>query len=311
MAAGRELADGLVGLVSSLLDGLDVGQRRDAMLPFDDGERRTWAYWPTQRRGVALHRLDRAQSKAVHVVLGRLLPLPVLAQVTTIMGLDEVLDVLEGHAGSRRHRDDYWITVFGSPGPDPWAFRFEGHHVSLHVTVVDGEVAVLPLFLGANPAEVHHRQGPAVAPLAVEERLGFELYHHLTVEQRSAALLSDEAPADIVTRNDPAIDALDSGGVPLSALSGAAATAATELLSVYLDRFAPGVRRPDPSGAVFAWCGATEPGIGHYYRVSSPRLLVELDNTQNGANHVHTVVRDPAGDFGGDVLAHHHRHGHR
>ena len=50
--------------------------------------------------------------------------------------------------------------------------------------------------------------------------------------------------------------------------------------------------------AHFAWAGGTEPGQPHYYRVQGPRLLIEYDNVQNGANHVHSVWRDPAGDFG-------------
>ena len=99
-------------------------------------------------------------------------------------------------------------------------------------------------------------------------------------------------------------------GVALANLRGGAALSADALLRVYLDRFPQGSLRPDPDGARFAWAGSQEPGGGHYYRIAGPRLLIELDNTQNGANHIHTVVRDPTTDFGEDLLAAHLRHDH-
>ncbi|BBH67834.1 hypothetical protein ACTI_45190 [Actinoplanes sp. OR16] len=60
----------------------------------------------------------------------------------------------------------------------------------------------------------------------------------------------------------------------------------------------------------FAWAGSTEPGAPHYYRVQGPRLLIEWDNTQRNANHAHSVWRDPANDFGLDVLAEHRQRHH-
>jgi hypothetical protein len=305
------LAEQLARDTAQLLGLLTDAQRRSAVLPFDEDERRTWAYWPTARRGVALHQLGRDGSKAVSRLLATLLPLAAMARVTTIMGLDEVLDRLEGHRTDRRHRDDYWVTTFGTPGTAIWGVRFEGHHVSVHATVTEGVVTVAPLFLGANPAVVLDGGRTAVAPLQVEEELGFELLHALPTEQRSAAVVADEAPDDIRTRNDVAVDpAVLAGGVPLAALQGSAASAASALLQVHLDRLVAGARSVDPAGARFAWAGADRPGIGHYYRIAGPSLLIELDNTQDGANHVHTVLRHPTADFGADLLAAHHRAAH-
>lgn len=297
-----------------LLAAIDGAGAAAARLPFDGGARREWAYWPTARPGVPLSALDRAGVKAAHRLLATALPLPAFARAVTVMGLDEVLDLVEGRGGDRRHRDDYWVALFGSPGGPggaPWGWRFEGHHVSVSATVVGGEVRLTPLFLGANPAVVHDAGRPVTAPLGPEEDLGFELLHALTTEQRSSAVVAAVAPDDIVTRNAPRLAGpLPAGGVPLAVLSGAAAAVAAALVTVYLGRFPAGAGRPDPAGAVFAWAGAGEPGTGHYYRIAGPRLLVELDNTQNGANHVHTVVRDPVADFGDDVLAEHHRRSH-
>lgn len=309
---GSQLGDAALAWLGAL-DGDLVALAR---LPFDDadaGERRTWAYWPTERRGVSLSALDRTQVKLAQRLLAAALPEAASARAGVIMALEEVLDRIEGYRRSaHRHRDDYWVTVFGDPGSkEPWGWRFEGHHVSVHATVAGDDVALTPLFLGANPARVLDHGRTVSAPLAPEEALGFELVHELSSEQRSSAIVADHAPDDIVTRNQPSVDLVPGGGVPVSALVGAAARTATALLELYLNRIADGARRPDSDGARFAWAGATEPGIGHYYRIAGPRLLIELDNTQDGANHVHTVLRDPADDFGADLLARHYRSSHR
>jgi hypothetical protein len=306
-----ELVDSVAAAARTFLDGLDDDQARDALLPFDEEERLAWAYWPTERRGIPLWRLDRGQSKAAHRLVATLLAVPAYARAVTIMGLDEVLDRMEGYGSNRRHGEDYWVSIFGPPGGEVWGARFEGHHISVHATFGHGGARLTPLFLGANPAVVHDHGLPAVAPLGPEEELGFELLHALSTEELAAALVSDKAPDDIVTRNQPRIGrTLPTQGVPLSALRGAAAACARALLEVYLGRFPAGSLRPDPHDAAFSWAGAQERGTGHYYRMSGPRLLIEFDNTQNGANHIHTVIRDPVADFGDDVLAAHFQGSH-
>jgi len=130
-----QLSESLTTATVSLLDALDEKQTDHALFPFDETERRSWYYWPAERRGMALWELDRSQTKAVHRLLATVLPVPAFARTVTIMGLDEVLDRLEHHAGDRRHRDDYWLSIFGEPGDESWGLRFEGHHVSVHVTV--------------------------------------------------------------------------------------------------------------------------------------------------------------------------------
>jgi hypothetical protein len=306
---GMALADDLADATGTFLASLDDHLRQLATQPFDD-ERRTWTYLPGERSGVPLHQLDRRQAKAVHRLLSVLTPPAVHARVETIMALDEVLDRHERYSSGRRHRGDYWCAVYGAPGSDRWSVRLEGHHVSVRATVVDGKVRCTPLFLGANPAVVHDHGCVVSAPLGPEEELGFELLHALSDEQRSAAIVADDAPDDITTRDLPRIGEPPTDGVPLDAVSGVAATVADALLAVHLDRVVDGAGRLDPAGATFAWAGAHEPGTGHYYRVAAPRLLVELDNTQDGANHVHTVLRDPRSDFGDDLLAGHYRASH-
>jgi hypothetical protein len=292
---------------TTFLDALDDGQRRKATLLFDDAERRTWDYMPGSRGGIPLWALTRAQTKAAYRLLAGLLTPGCFARAMAVVSLEETLDQLEEYRTQLRHISDYRVAVFGGPGDAAWGVRFEGHHISVNATVVEGEVTMTPLFLGANPATVREGEDVVLAPLGVEERLGFDLVHSLTVEQRSSAVLSDNAPADIITQNRPLLGGpLDPVGVPLSALDGAAASTARALVRTYLDRFPAGVKPLWADDLWFAWAGALEPGTGHYYRLVGQRFLVELDNTQDGANHVHTVVRDPEADFGGDVLSAHY-----
>lgn len=95
-------------------------------------------------------------------------------------------------------------------------------------------------------------------------------------------------------------------GLPATALDDGGQELLGTLLAAYLGRVPDGLAAPVDLAAVhFAWAGPTEPGRPHYYRLQGPRLLVEWDNTQRGANHAHSVWRDPERDFGLDVLARH------
>jgi Protein of unknown function (DUF3500) len=92
----------------------------------------------------------------------------------------------------------------------------------------------------------------------------------------------------------------------------------TALLGAYLERLPDAaaeresakITGPAAGQLHFAWAGSTQPHQPHYYRIQGPRLLAEYDNTQRDANHVHTVWRDPHGDFGRDLLAAHYATSH-
>ncbi|MBW3577037.1 MAG: DUF3500 domain-containing protein [Actinobacteria bacterium] len=296
------------------LDTLDDTRRQQASRPFDDA-RRQWAYTPGRRDGVAFAGMPRDQAKAAHRLLASVLRPHVHAQVAAIMGLEDVLDGLEG--GRRdRHAGDYWMIVHGEPGATAWGWRLEGHHVSLNVTVAAGDVRCEPLFLGANPARLAAPGGTVLAPLGREEELGFALLWALPPGRRDQAWVSMDAPGDVLTDAAAQLDgSVDAQGVALGALVGEADRLADTLLEVYLERTTGGddTRRDRITAGRdqlrFAWAGGDQPGQPHYYRLQGSRLLIELDNTQNDANHVHTVCRDPLGDFGDDLLRAHIRAG--
>lgn len=308
----------IAGRAAELLATLDGPGRAAVQRPFpDEGVRRDWSYVPRRRPGPALDELTRPQRKAVHRLLAASLAFPAYAQVAAVMALEDVLDEAEG-GGLERRRDDYSVLVFGDPeGGEPWGWRFEGHHVSLHMTVVDGEVSATPSFLGANPAAVRRAATAVLRPLAQEEELARALLGALDGPARRRAVIAERAPSDITTRTAVRVVA-EPAGVARAELSAAATDLLDALVRLYLDRLPPALAgaRWDRlaadglDGARFVWAGPAERGAGHYYRISGPGLLVEYDCTQDDANHVHTVLRDPERDFGEDLLAAHYARDH-
>jgi hypothetical protein len=294
-----------------LLDLASRDQHRLLAMPWESPERTRWQYTPGARPGLALADMDVVVRDAALALLRTALSERGFASAWAVMTLESVLRDLEerqGRAGfERRDPLHYWFAVFGSPeGEEPWGWRVGGHHVCVHVTVSGSTSVVLPLFLGANPA---------IAPdgsraLAEEEDLARELVLSLDDARRSRAVLSDEAPSDILTGNATRaeLSAVPSG-IEYDELEPPGQARLTALLDWYAGRShpAPPVR---PEEASFAWLGGTSPGEGHYYALRAGSLFVELDNTQDGANHVHTVVRDVRRDWGEDLLAGHYRSAH-
>jgi hypothetical protein len=305
------MTDVLTEAARSFTASLDERQRATALRPItDDDLRHRWAYTPGPRAGVVLGELDRGRRKAVHHLLASVLSRHAYAQVATVMALEDVLDHREG--GDRdRHQGDYSLVLFGTPGDDPWGWRFEGHHVSVNVVLVDGRVSATPFFLGANPAHTTYGGHTVVRPLALEEELPRLLLDRMGAEHRLTAVVSDRAPDDLKTRDASRLGAvIEPVGVALSSLDGEAHDLLTGLVRYYLDRLRPDLAaaefdRLDLDRVHFAWEGSAKPGEGHYYRIQTPDLLIEYDNTQGGANHVHSVWRRRSGDFGDDLLAAH------
>jgi hypothetical protein len=173
-------ADGLAGQMATeaaeLLGTLTGGQRAAAAYPFaDDAARRWLEYRPEPRPGLCLAQTSPAARKAAHRLLGLALSEHAFAQAMAITSLEEVLDRRELRQRGR-HSGDYWVAVFGEPGGDaPWSWRFEGHHVSVTMTIAGGRVSPAPLFLGANPARVTYAGRVVSRPLGPEEDLALAL----------------------------------------------------------------------------------------------------------------------------------------
>ena len=299
----------------NVLSALGEDQRAALCFPFEDPDRCAWHYTPGPRKGVSLAWMDRAAAKTVHQLLATILSRAAHTRVAAIAGLEDVLDESEG--GRRgRHAGDYWMAFFGAPEARTWGWRFEGHHVSINVTSVDGAICTTPFFLGANPAVVADEGGRTVSrPLAPEEDVGARLLSSLDDDQRKRAVVSDAAPSDIMSAEaTDAADVVDLGaqtGLPLTALRPDQVSLLRSLAAVYICRVSEELAEPilaevdqDLPGFCFAWAGAGTVSVGqpHYYRLEGRRFLAEFDNRQNRANHIHSVWREPSGDFGARLL---------
>ena len=361
----------MAGAAGRFLESLDDGRRQQAVADFPgEPERTRWFYNPSDHGGLTLTDCSSVQRVAALQLLATGLSPAGYATATAIMSHELILERLEDWPvlpGWGRVRDPlrYTVAIFGDPESSDWGWRFAGHHLSLHYTIVGGELqSATPSFFGADPAETPLPGGGLLRPCAALEDLGRDLVRSLDESQLAAALLAPHAPPDIVTGNRPVLEDgmwvvrppelfRDPGMVPRPVLDGLEARLAadedalgpttiqavswsatpagvpwqrlrpaqhemlTTLLGAYLARLPDEAAEREQAkitgaaeGLHFAWAGSTEPHRPHYYRIQGARLLAEYDNTQRDANHVHTVWRDPHGDFGRDVLAHHYATSH-
>jgi hypothetical protein len=299
----------------SLLQALPESKRSQAQLPFESDERTKWHYVPMKRAGVPLADLDGNQKAFVDSLLRSALSPQGFDTAKGIVQHELILREIEGNP-QRRDPGLYYTVVFGDPAPRaPWAWRFEGHHLSVNATNVEGQNQVVaPLFMGSNPARVASGPKAGLRLLAAEEDVARSLIQMFPGERRARAMLSDDAFSDIVTRNDPKVRSLELEGLAASDMTEPEQKQLRKLLDVYANRLTEPAAR-DQLGRIeragfgklhFGWAGRIEPGKPHYYRIHGPTVLIEYDNTQNNANHIHTVWRDLERDFGGDLLRTHY-----
>lgn len=309
-------SEAMVRATNQFLGSLTAEQRAKASFDFADAERLNWHFVPRERRGLPLKEMTEAQRGHARALLEAGLGQRGLLKAETIMELEIVLRELGGDPNVR-DPELYYFSIFGTPSAErPWGWRAEGHHLSLNFTVVNGTlIATSPSFFGANPARVPSGSRQGMRALAGEEDLARELVRSLNDEQRSVAILEAEAPRDIITGNAAEVDPLSPAGLPVERLNESQRAIFVSLLDEYLSRMAndlAAARRArlettDFGRVTFAWAGSVEPGQPHYYRVQGPTFLIEYDNTQTNANHIHSVWRDFEGDFGRDLLREHYR----
>ena len=317
--ASRSDTSALTVPARTFLSTLNDKQRAAASFPFDDPERTKWAYVPQSRSGLALGSMNAAQRAAAFRVVGTGLSERGSRLAHGVIELEGILRKQEGLVSSlllRRDPDRYYMTLFIGPGgTHPWGWRFEGHHLSVNVTDLGphGQI-VAPLFMGANPARIPSGPQEGHRLLAAEEDLAFQLLHMLDPQQRARATISAQTFGDIVTRSDPTVKSMGFAGLPAAEMTIDQQRQLRRLLEVYAGRMADSsaqrqLQRINEAGFErlhFAWAGAHQPRQPHYYRIHGPTVLVEYDNSQGNANHIHTVWRDLENDFGGDLLRRHY-----
>lgn len=315
----------LVTKANAFISLLDSTQRNKALYPFDTSERYRFKYIPLEdRKGISLHELNALQEKALMDLLSSCLSEQTVKKVKAIMQLDIILKDLEKRKPEDNYRDPrkYFVTIFGIPSASTiWGWRFEGHHVAFHFSAEKNQlVAGTPSFLGSNPAIVQSGDQKGKEVLKEETDKGFELLHALSKEEFKKAVTDTIAPIEIITGDNRQAMITHPAGIRYDELSPAHQQQLLRLINLYINRytrlFANTMLKEIQVAGLdklwFNWAGYTKPVLDkpYYYRIQGPTIIIEYDNTQNNANHVHTVVRDLTTDFGGDLLLEHYRQSH-
>lgn len=320
-AATEQSASKMAQAAQAFLGSLTPEQRQQALFEFASSERQRWNFIPNEmfpRKGLAFRTMTAAQRERAHALLKTGLSQKGYATASAIIELEDVLRAIEASENNTRFARsplDYQFTIFGTPGPTgSWAWRVEGHHLSLHFAVRGGKVeSDSPTFTGSNPAEVKDGPKKGLRVLAPLEDLGRAVVDGLSEAQRTTAVVAAAAPNDIVTGNKNDIAPLTPPGIALAQLSAAQRDGVMRLVQAYTSLMADDLaaertnrlKAAGLDGITFAWSGPTAKGQKHYYRVQGPTFLIEYDNSQNDGNHIHAVWRDFQGDFGRDVLREH------
>lgn len=310
----------------AFLNSLTPELRQKAQFTLDDAERMNFHFVPMARRGPTFHDFDDAQKQAALALLQASLSAEGYRKSSEIMELEKVLIAMgDQHTmqdGSlMRDPLNYHLCIFGDPVPGaPWGWRFEGHHLSLNFTSGQGRVvSSTPSFMGSNPAIVPIEPNRGLQVLKRESTLALALVNSLSASQLGKARFSETALKEILTWTDPRVTLLEPMGIAYPDLTASQQTALLELLEVYIGNyifeFTEAFRKKITDAGLenlhFAWAGGTQWGLPHYYRIQGPMLIIEYDNTQNDANHVHSVVRDLTNDFAEDFLREHYKNEHR
>ncbi|MGV3754432.1 MAG: DUF3500 domain-containing protein, partial [Verrucomicrobiota bacterium] len=170
-----------------------------------------------------------------------------------------------------------------------------------------------------NPGEVREGQRKGTRVIGVEEDLGRKIVTSLNNSLRKQAIFTEVALKDVVTMADKKVKPLDAVGVRYEQLNKDQQADLIKLIKLYVERVRPEISAQEMAqiekaglnGILFAWAGSMKRDEGHYYRIQGPTFLIEYDNTQNNANHVHAVWRDFNGDFGEDILSKHYAQEHK
>ncbi|HZI26246.1 MAG TPA: DUF3500 domain-containing protein, partial [Chryseolinea sp.] len=298
---GGQTAD-LTTVASKFLSLLSADVKAQIQFKFEDKERYNWHYVPRYRAGVSLHDLTQPQLDAALNLLKASLSVQGYKKATDVMALESVLREVENRREDDTYRDPkkYFFSVFGTPTENSaWGWRLEGHHISLNFSTVDNVMAsATPSFFGSNPATIPSGRRKGEQILKDESALGFSLVNSLSGAQQKKAVINENAYSDILSENKRKASLLTPNGILYSEMNEQQKKTFLSLLDVYVKNYELGfsttlmnkIKKAGIENLSFAWAGSLRPGKGHYYRIQGPMLLIEFDNTQNNANHIHSVV---------------------
>ncbi len=278
---------------------------------FDSATRRAWDYMigsaiPT---GLPLERMSAEQKDAAMDLLATALSPAGLVMAERIMLQQDILRDEWGKGSPSRNSERFSLTVYGEPGDGPWGWRWEGHHLTLSLTLIgDRVVSVTPSAFASEPNTVPSGPHAGLVVLEEEETLGRRLFTDLAQPNRERTLLREASFGNVLTTagNERRFGS-ERTGVPLADLPQAQADLAVRLIEVYaVDPLAAPlaggqaarIREGDLMAARFGWAGADLDGPSIYYRLHGDTFLIEFATVRNQPQHLHTIRHDVERNLG-------------
>ncbi|MEE2642923.1 MAG: DUF3500 domain-containing protein [Planctomycetota bacterium] len=296
----------------------------NARFHFKDTERLNFHFFPIPRRGVSLNELREGQKQLAYALMGSALSHSGNRKALTIMSLGDYLRDHDENPNQFRDSDRFFITIFGEPGPrETWAFRIEGFHLSLNITIVQGRyISVTPSFFGVIPAILPEGEPRAgLQALKKETELGRQLARSFSAKQRQVGFgevpIFEETVGGLVTGNRRKLERGKPQGLAYREMNPKQQDLLLELVVEHVGRIRrelsdqdlEKIRKAGLDRIHFKWAGGLQVDEPHHYLIQGPTFLIEYDNTQDKANHVHCVYRDFDNDFG-DAMIKHYQHHH-
>ncbi|HXV97059.1 MAG TPA: DUF3500 domain-containing protein, partial [Anaerolineae bacterium] len=210
---------------TDFFESLDAGQHAKAVYAFNSEERFRW-HWTTPRNfprnGLPLREMSEDQKARAYDLLQ--------ASISS-MGFEKALNIMSLQNDLGNDPELYYVTLFGTPGtPEPWGWRWEGHHLSRQFTVVSEQVAMMPFFLGSWPTTTE----AGLRAMASEEDAALELINSFTGSAREAAIFQEAPLTSHVTQNAAQVTPLEPVGVSYTDMTGAQQGLVTQIMQAYL-----------------------------------------------------------------------------
>jgi len=325
----------------TLIDSLTPLQKKRAMLDYGDTGRIKWNNLPVglrARAGISIGSLSDNQRRLVHRMLSASLSSQGYLKTTSIMHLDNLLNMYIDTLYSRKEIDDnalkflrdlkwshqnYYLAFFGDPQKDTdWGYKLEGHHLSLNFTFHGDKLSVTPMFVGTDPAEYPTSEYAGWRVLAYEEDYGIKLLSSFSPAQKQKAVKSTEVPGDIITAAESGKRLVDYWGIKGNALN----KKQQELLEKIIREFVYNLEydkaiteytkiiKAGVQNIYFGWIGENDETKPHYYILNGPTFIIEFDNNggpRGSANHIHAIWREKGNEYGEDVLKKHYEAEHK
>ena len=313
----------ILGAVDRFVGSLSKRSEMLAIIDFHSKERFNWHYIPKARKGLSILDMTQQEKSNAKKLLQVLLSPSGYATAEKIIQHEITLKEIEESKNISRFARDpmlYYFTIFLSDNDfDIFGVRVEGHHLSINITIQKNNlISVTPNFYGANPGLVKSGEHKGLRILDGEEDFSNQIYLSLSRKQLSRAVIYDEAPNDLITKADFQVLVNTEVGLSGDLMSKTQMKKLYDLIEIYINRNPSGfsqklscqVKKYPKEKIFFAWAGSPELGVGNYYRISTPSIFIEYDNTQDDANHIHSVMRYIENDFGVNSLSEHYKNQH-